>query len=55
LALWGKKGVVGSLYDVLATWREKASGQGLDCGHLVQEEAPKALLAQLLPFLHETV
>ena len=24
LALWGAKGVVGSLYDVLAVWREKA-------------------------------
>ena len=24
LALWGAKGVVGQLYDVLATWREKA-------------------------------
>ena len=25
LALWGAKGVVGHLYDVLATWREKAA------------------------------
>ena len=55
LALWGAKGTVGALYDVLATWREKAvgpvDGQALDCGHLVQEETPDALLAALLPFL----
>ncbi|HXP95897.1 MAG TPA: alpha/beta hydrolase [Telmatospirillum sp.] len=55
LALWGAKGTVGALYDVLATWREKAAGsvegQPLDCGHLVQEETPEALLAALLPFL----
>ena len=54
LALWGAKGVVGQLYDVLATWREKArdvSGRALDCGHALQEEAPEALLRELLPFL----
>jgi haloacetate dehalogenase len=55
LALWGAKGTVGALYDVVATWREKASGpvggKALDCGHLIQEEAPEALLAELLPFL----
>jgi len=34
---------VGQLYDVLATWREKAidvQGHALDCGHTLQEEAP---------------
>ena len=54
LALWGAKGVVGQLYDVLATWREKAvdvSGRALDCGHTLQEEAPEALLRELMPFL----
>jgi haloacetate dehalogenase len=55
LALWGAKGTVGALYDVLATWREKSrgpvSGRALDCGHLVQEEVPDALLDALLPFL----
>ena len=57
LALWGAKGTVGALFDVLATWREKASGpvsgKALDCGHLLQEEAPEALLAELLPFLSD--
>ena len=43
LALWGQRGVVGELYDVLATWREVAErveGRALPCGHLLQEEVP---------------
>jgi haloacetate dehalogenase len=54
LALWGAKGTVGKLYDVLATWREKASdvrGRALDCGHAPQEEVPDETLRELLPFL----
>jgi haloacetate dehalogenase len=54
LALWGAKGVVGSLYDVLETWREKAvnvSGRALDCGHTLQEELPDETTAELLNFL----
>ena len=57
LALWGTKGVVGQLYDVLATWREKAAdvrGRALDCGHALQEEAPEERLLELLPFLGPT-
>ncbi|WP_029032562.1 alpha/beta fold hydrolase [Salinarimonas rosea] len=56
LALWGAQGTVGALYDVLATWRERAEdvrGGALPCGHLLQEEAPDALLAALVPFLAE--
>ena len=54
LALWGGKGTVGALYDVLETWREKAldvRGHALDCGHTLQEEAPAETLAALLEFL----
>jgi haloacetate dehalogenase len=54
LALWGAKGTVGALYDVLETWREKAldvRGHALECGHTLQEEAPEAVLAALLDFL----
>jgi haloacetate dehalogenase len=54
LALWGAKGTVGQLYDVLETWREKAldvRGQALDCGHTLQEEAPEETLRELLAFL----
>lgn len=54
LALWGARGTVGALYDVLATWREKARdvrGHAIDCGHSPQEEAPDALLHCLEDFL----
>jgi haloacetate dehalogenase len=53
LALWGAKGVVGQLWDVLATWRPKAtnvSGKALDCGHLLPEEQPEQVLAELQQF-----
>src|SRR5258707_283963 len=56
LALWGARGTVGHLYDVLKTWREKAAdvrGKALDCGHLLQEEAPEQTAAELLAFLTE--
>jgi haloacetate dehalogenase len=54
LALWGARGVVGQTYDVLETWREKATdvrGKALDCGHTLQEERPEETLAELIPFL----
>jgi haloacetate dehalogenase len=54
LALWGAKGTVGALYDVLETWREKATdvrGRALPCGHTLQEEAPEETLRALLAFL----
>jgi len=54
LALWGGRGTVGALYDVLATWREKAldvRGGPLDCGHTLQEERPEEVLAELHQFL----
>ncbi len=53
LALWGAKGTVGQLWDVLATWRAKAadvSGKALDCGHLLPEEQPDAVLAEFRTF-----
>ena len=54
LALWGEKGTVGKLWDVLATWREKASGsvtgKALPCGHLLPEEQPEAVLAEFQSF-----
>lgn len=54
LALWGAKGTVGQLYDVLETWREKAvdvRGRALACGHGLQEEAPDEVFAELSAFL----
>jgi haloacetate dehalogenase len=54
LVLWGSKGVVGEIYDVLATWRAVAAdvrGQPLDCGHSPQEERPAQTVAALLEFM----
>jgi haloacetate dehalogenase len=53
LAIWGGKGTVGALYDVLETWREKAThveGYALDCGHTLQEERPEDTARALLDF-----
>lgn len=53
LAIWGDQSVVGNLYDVQATWQEKANnveGQALPCGHAIPEERPEALTALLLDF-----
>ena len=54
LAIWGEFGKMHSLFDVLASWREKATdvrGETLPCGHFIPEEAPDELLSKLLPFL----
>jgi haloacetate dehalogenase len=54
LALWGERGVVGRLYDVLAVWRdhaERVSGHGLPCGHYIPEEEPDATVRALEAFL----
>lgn len=54
LAIWGEKSVVGALYDVAATWRDKAeqvTGCALPCGHAIPEEAPETLLEKLSAFL----
>lgn len=54
LVLWGRKGLMEQHFDVLATWREKASGpvtgEALDCGHYLPEEAPEATTAALRTF-----
>jgi haloacetate dehalogenase len=51
LLLWG-----GRDRDLLPVWRRWATdvrGEGLDCGHFLQEEAPADVAARLLPFLSE--
>jgi haloacetate dehalogenase len=54
LALWGERGLMHANFDVLATWREKASGpvegRPLPCGHYLPEEQPEATLAELMRF-----
>ena len=54
LVLWGERGVVGRLYDVMKIWREHAanvSGKALASGHFLPEEVPDDTLAALLAFL----
>jgi haloacetate dehalogenase len=54
LAIWGKSGKMDSMFDVLATWRDKAGdvrGHALPCGHFIPEEAPGLLLKDLEAFL----
>jgi len=56
LALWGEKGVMHRMYDVVAVWRERAinvSGKALPCGHFLAEEAPEETLAELRSFLKD--
>ncbi|CAN5604339.1 alpha/beta hydrolase [soil metagenome] len=54
LALWGAEGVVHRCFEPLKEWRRVArnvSGQALDCGHYITEEAPDALLSHVQTFL----
>lgn len=54
LALWGRDGVVHRCFAPLAEWQRVASdvrGGPLPCGHYIAEEAPDALLGEVLPFL----
>jgi haloacetate dehalogenase len=54
LVLWGERGAVGHLYDVMKVWRTyapDASGKGLSAGHFLPEEVPEETLAELLAFL----
>ena len=53
LVLWGHHSAQGSGYDVLAVWREHAetvSGQGIDGGHFLPEEAPEETYRALRGF-----
>ena len=54
LALWGAKGLIERHFHCIADWREVAedvTGQALDCGHFLPEEAPAETLAQIERFL----
>jgi haloacetate dehalogenase len=56
LLLWGAKGTVGQLYDVVATWHDKAlsvKGEALPCGHSPHEELPELFLDKVGPFLEK--
>ncbi len=54
LALWGEKGIVHRHFKPLDEWHRVAKdvqGETLPCGHYIPEEAPRELLAKVLPFL----
>ena len=54
LALWSEKGLVGRKYDVLETWRERASnvqGGALNGGHFIPEESPDETYRAIREFL----
>jgi haloacetate dehalogenase len=56
LAIWGEQGKMHTMFDVLATWKDKAldvRGHALPCGHFIPEEAPQDLLRDLIPFLEQ--
>ena len=54
LVLWGERGNVGKLFDVMAIWRARAAdvrGKGLPGGHNLQQDVPSETLAELRAFL----
>jgi len=55
LALWAERGAMHRMFDVAATWRERAinvEGRALPGGHFLPEESPDETLAELRAFLH---
>jgi len=52
--LWGERGVWPRVFDVLDTWKERASivtGKQVPTGHFIAEERPDILLSELNGFL----
>jgi len=57
LALWGAKGEIGKLWNVLEVWRQHANapvaGRALNSGHYLAEEQPEEVLQELLRFFRD--
>lgn len=56
--LWGRKGVIEKLFDALGEWRAVSgeglvSGESVDCGHYIPEEAPEAVVEHVKEFLRD--
>ncbi len=56
LVLWGEHGAMHRLYDVPATWHDRASAitaRSVPCGHFVPEEVPDETTAIIVDFLEQ--
>jgi haloacetate dehalogenase len=57
LALWGARGAIGKLWNVLEVWRQHANapvvGRALDSGHYLAEEQPEQVLQEFLRFFRD--
>ena len=54
LVLWGARGAMHRIYDVLGTWMDEGvdvRGRPIDCGHFLAEEAPEETARELLGLL----
>jgi haloacetate dehalogenase len=57
VTLWGERGPMGRLYDVLAIWKErgtKVSGKGLPGGHNLMIDVPDQVIAEVRAMLKTT-
>ena len=53
LALWGDKGLIAYMFDVLGTWKERAvqaTGRVMPGSHFFPEECPEATAQELIAF-----
>jgi len=56
MVLWGERGAMHRIYDVLGTWMDEGvdvRGRAIDSGHFLAEEAPEATARELLGLLPE--
>ena len=57
LALWGVKGALGQLWNVLDVWRQHAGasveGRALQSGHYLAEDQPEEVLQEFLRFFRD--
>ena len=54
MVLWGERGAMHRIYDVLGTWMDEGMdvrGRAIDSGHFLAEEAPEATARELLGLL----
>jgi hypothetical protein len=54
--LWGRHGVIEKCFDAVKEWKQVArpgldvSGQSVDCGHYIPEEAPDIVVKNIMEF-----